>query len=437
MKISIAISILILAAAAGLGWRDHRQLAAIRKNHAKLVAEAATLGIAFDPENSADPVRVTKRERENREAEARLVAVELIAFAKEMEAADKIGGPPDAAAQKRLMDFMDRMMSLDSAQLKILIAEIRATQDLKDETRQGLIGFSIMTLANDHPQAALALFTESSDLFKEGAGMGEHVISSALARWAKDDPLEALKWVKKNGAKFPDLVTDDVKRGLVAGAAANDPKLAFKLIGELGIKETSQAMSGIMGAARTPEERTAAVAALREHLASLSDEKPRNEQFAHSLSGLADGLAQEGFASATQWIAEAKLSPSELESLVGGLGHSAKSGEIGQWVEWIGEKLPPDKSGNSISGIVRRWTENDYQAAGKWLAATPAGPAKNTAIRSYAETISEYEPETAAQWALTLPPGKDREETLKCIHSNWPQDDAAAKEAFAKRHGIE
>lgn len=435
MKISIALAALILAAAAGLGWSDHQRFAAVRERHKNLVAEAAALGIALDPSLPAGSVLITKRARENKEADARLAAVEFIAFAKEMEAMEKNGDSADEAMQKKITDIMDRMMSLDSNQLKIVIAEFRATKDLKDETRQGLIGFSIMTLASDHPQAALALFTESSDLFK-GDGMGEHVISSALSRWAKDDPLAALEWVKNNGAKFPDLVTDDVKRGLIAGAAANDPKLAFKLIGELGFKETSQAMSGIMRAARTPEERTMAIAALREHVANLSDEKARNEQFANSVSGLADGLAQEGFISASQWIAGAKLSPTELESLVSGLGHSGKSGETGQWIEWIGEKLPPDKSADNIRRIVRNWTQNDYQAAGKWLTATPDGPAKNTAIRSYAETISEYEPETAAQWALTLPPGKDREETLKRIHSNWPKDDSAGKEAFAKQHGI-
>ncbi len=435
MKISIALSVLILAAAASLGWHDHQRLATVREHHARLVAEAATLGIALDPSHPAEPVRVTKRERENREAEARQAAVEFIAFAKEMEAIEKKGVPPDEVAQKKLMEFMDRMMSLDSAQLKILITEVRADKSLKDETRQGLIGFSIMTLASDHPQAALVLFTESSDLFKDN-GMGNHVVSSSLSRWAKDDPLAALEWVRKNGEKFPDLVTDDAKRGLISGAAVNDPKLAFQLVGELGLKDASQALSGIMSAAKTPADRTATLAALRDHLATLTDDKARNEATARSMGSLTHGLAQEGFASATQWIDGANLSPTELESFAGGLSHSVKSGETGQWIEWLGEKLPPDKSNDSIRNIVRNWTENDYQAAGKWLAAAPAGPAKNTSIRTYAETVSSYEPETAAQWAMTLPPGKDRDQTLKEIHDNWPKDAATAKDAFAKEHGI-
>ena len=435
MKISIAVSLLILAVAGVLGWQDHQRLATVREHHAKLVAEAATLGLALDPTHPADPVRVTKRERENRVADAKQAAVEFIAFAKEMDSIEKKGGPPDEAMQKRVMEFIDRMMSLDASQLKILIAEVRADKSLKDETRNNLIGFSIMTLANDHPQAALALFIESSDLFKDN-NMSEHVVSSSLSKWAKDDPLAALDWVRKNGEKFPDLVTDDAKRGLISGAATNDPKLAFQLIGELGIKDTSQAISEIMSAAKTPADRTATLAALRDHLATLTDDKARSEASTRSLGGLTRGLAQEGFASATQWINGAKLSPEELQSVAGGLSHSVKSGETGQWIEWIGEKLPAEKSNDSIRNIVRNWTENDYQAAGKWLATAPDGPAKNSSIRAYAKTVSKYEPETAAQWAMTLPPGKDRDATLKRIHGNWPKDDAAAKEAFANEHGI-
>ncbi len=50
-------------------------------------------------------------------------------------------------------------------------------------------------------------------------------------------------------------------------------------------------------------------------------------------------------------------------------------------------------------------------------------PAENTAIRAYAETISKYEPAAAAQWAMSLPPGKDRDQTLKSIYQNWPTAD--------------
>ena len=236
MKISIAASILILLVAALFGWPNHQRLVTVRESHAKLVADAAQIGISIDPVHPDDPVRVTKRERENKEADARPPPRSSSPSPRKWRPWRKKAARRTRPMQKRIMEIMDRMMSLDSAQLKILIAEVRAAKDLKDETRQGLIGFSIMTLSNDHPQAALALFTESSDLFKERA-WATHVISSSLGKWAKDDPLAALEWVKKNSAKFPDLITDQAKRGLISGTAAQDPRLAFKLIGELGIKE--------------------------------------------------------------------------------------------------------------------------------------------------------------------------------------------------------
>jgi hypothetical protein len=439
MRISIALSILILAIGSLIGWQDHQRLVNVRASHAKLVAEAAVSGIIIDPAHPEDGVRITKRERENKDEDARNAAARFIAFAQEMQAAEEKGGEPDEDNQKKVIDLMDLMMSLDAAQLKIVIAEIRASKDLKDEMRQGLIGFSIMTLANDHPQAALTLFTESSDLMN-GNGMSEHVISSSLAKWAKDDPLAALEWVRKNGEKFPDIVNDDAKRGMISGAAANDPKLAFQLIGELGLKNANDAIRGITDAATTPEQRNATLTALREHLATISDDKARDETSSRAIQSLARNAANEGFEAGSKWIESAGFTPEQLAGMAdGGFAYNVKGDDTGKWIEWMGENLPDGKSNNGIRSMVGNWTQNDYQAAGKWLSATPDGPAKNISVRSYAETVSKYEPETATQWAMTLPPGKDREQTLKSIYQNWPKGDEASKaaaEAFKAEYGI-
>ncbi len=435
MRISIAISLLILAVGAAVGWQDHQRLAAVKAEHAKLVAEAGKFGIVLDPANTEGGILITKRERENKEADAKKIAVEFIAFAKEMEAIEKSGNPPDEAMQQKTMAILERMMSLDAAQLKILIAEVRASTDLKNEMRQGLLAFAIMSLAEDHPQAALTVFTETSDLFKDGM-MGTHVISSSLAKWAKDDPLAALEWVRKNGEKFPDLVNDQAKRGMISGAAANDPKLAFQLISELGLKDHSDAISSIISVAKTPEDRTATLGALRDYLVTLKDEQSRGNAASNALRELARGVAGEGFEAGTKWIAAANLTKEELKNITSGLSNHAKPAETGQWIEWLGETFPNGESNHKIRSQVSNWTQSDYQAAGKWLATTPDGPVKNVSIRAYAETISRYEPETAAQWAMTLPPGNERDDTLKEIYSKWPKDDAAAKEAFKQQHGI-
>ncbi|MEI7911580.1 MAG: hypothetical protein WCK77_18255 [Verrucomicrobiota bacterium] len=439
MKLPIAIATLILAIAAGLDWQLRLQLAAASNTHSTLVAAAAQLGIATGPTAPPRPIRHSKRERDKRDTAAKLYATELIAFVKEMDAIKQNGdGRSDEATKKRAMDLLDRMTSLDPSQLKILIAAMRADKDVQNSTREELISLAISSLAGEHPQAALALLTEASGV-SNPAGNGRRLVAAALGRWAQDDPSAALQWLRNNTDKFPDLITDEAKSSLLAGAAARDPRLAFKLIAELGFRETEHVVPNIVAAAKTPEARTATLAALRDYSATLAEEPVKDKTSAIGILVLARGAAGDGFQAATDWLATAKLSPQELANFSRGLDGSIKPADTSRWIEWAGTTLPADSSEQVVRMLVSRWTQSDYQAAGKWLATTPESPAKTSAIQQYAETVSRYEPETAAQWALTLPPGAARDATLKQIYHNWPRSDPAASEAaaaFGKLHDL-
>ena len=85
MKPPLVLSLLILAVGAAIGWSDHQRLLTVRAAHDQTVTEAAKRGISVDSSNEAATVRVTKRERESREAAARLLAADCIGFAKEMK----------------------------------------------------------------------------------------------------------------------------------------------------------------------------------------------------------------------------------------------------------------------------------------------------------------------------------------------------------------
>jgi hypothetical protein len=72
--------------------------------------------------------------------------------------------------------------------------------------------------------------------------------------------------------------------------------------------------------------------------------------------------------------------------------------------------------------LVEQWTRNDYKAAGEWIGTLADGPAKNAAIKSFAKTVAPYEPEAAAQWANSLPAGKERDEVLRTIGAQKKKD---------------
>ena len=438
MKASFATTALILAAASCLAWRDHQEFIATRNRNVELLTEAAALGITPDPQHPRGKVFVNPQ----RETRAKLTSVEYIAFIKEMKAKTKTAESATESRQEimnRYEAFMERVSALDEGELKRLVFDLQSSPELDDESRKRALSIALSTLSNHYPQTALRLLTGSEAFGIQGITL-QHLASSALSNWAKSDPVAAVKWVKENGEKASDLVNDSLKCSLLSSAASQDPKLSFQLIGELKFKDTEEAFSAIVRAAKTSEERTATLNALRAFTSTLEDSKARTAALDQSMSSFASDVAPNGIDRAVAWFDSAKLSPAELQGFSRGLStYSIKSAETGQWVEWMGKTLPADQASKQISSLVDEWTEKDYQAAGTWLTQAPDGPTKQAAVRGYVEAIASYEPETAEQWAMTLPPGKERDGSLRKIYQKWPTKDPADKaaaEAFADQHGI-
>jgi hypothetical protein len=439
MKRSFFTAALILIVAACLGWRSSSRLAAARERNSRALAEAASLGISPDPANPLAKVTVDRQ----REIRSSLPASEYLVFIKEMEEKRKQGRQStmsDEESMKRVMAMVERLSSLDADGLTRLMNELQANAELTAETRDNAVMLALTTFADHHPQAALAVFTGSGEALTQ-ASMRRQFVATALGKWAKDDPLGAVKWIQEHHEKYSDVINDDVKNNVIASTASQDPKLAFQLLGDLKFKDNEQAISWIMSAAKTSTERNATLQALREYTANLKDSRKREESLAGCLYMLSGQAMQEGFQQGAQWLDSAKLSATELQSLGSRFSaHDIQSSDTGHWVEWLAKNLPESEAtSNQISTMLDNWTQKDYVAAGKWLTATPDGPTKQAAVIGYVDAVASYEPETAAQWAMTLSSGEDRARALKQIYHKWPKNDPAAKaaaEAFADQHGI-
>ncbi len=417
MKFSLLAAALILAVASFFGWQDHRKLAAVRESHGRLFEEARALGLPTDglvkDGKAVLPAKTGREDHSNRGVDPKEFAVRLAAFALKMEAAEKSGTPQGEDFQQEIFGLLDEMHRLDPAELKVLIGELRANGELTGEMRRNIVGFAISMLANDHPASALAIFTESADLFGDKGG-GKHVLGGALSKWASQDPDAALEWVRANSAAHPDLVTEETKRDLIGGAAKQDPRLAFKLIGELGLEEVGDAGQEIARSASTPGERDAIVSALRDHLAT-GDEDDAAELRFPTLQALAEGAMKDGFEDATAWIDGAGLDVNGLATITNGIAYWRTGDDTGKWIEWMAGN-PLNGAWESKAGeLMDQWTRNDYKAAGLWLSEAADGPAKEAAVKSYAKTVAPYDPAAAVQWANTLPAGKDRDDLLEAI----------------------
>lgn len=437
MRSSIALALAILALGAAPGFFQQKRLGDLRRDHARLAAEASKLGIATASQDPANGPRITKRQREDMEKQTRSTSGEILAFARELDAARKNGEPRDAAFQQRALEVLSKLSDLDPSQIRSFMNALRDAPDISDETRGSLIAFAVMTLSEQHPQEAVAIYAQSPELMAKNA-LGDYIMTSALQNWARTQPDQAAAWVRDNAANLKGVDADDLKRGVIAGAALQDPKKAFQLMGELGFEHPESAISAIVSTSHDhPEQRDGVLAGLRGYLSGIQDATEREEIGAKAMETFARTADRQGFETLTDWMEEAEFSPKEKEQFAGGLSWFTTRDDTGRWVEWLGSNLSAEAMPDPVREIVGEWTQQDYVAAGKWLGGTPDGPAKTAAIEAYAGAVAEYEPQVAVQWALTLPPGTGREATLRAIYQNWPPGDPQGAAAFAREHGLE
>ena len=433
-KLSIGLTVGILVIGGITTVRHQNQLDGVRADQQRLVEKANQLGLA--DKVAGVGVRMTKRQREDVDTESRGVTTALIAFAREMEDREKSGQEDDDESNARAMELMNRVMKLDAAQLKRVITGLRDDTSLSTESRSNMIGFAILVLGEDHPAAALALYTESADLLGDGV-VGLDAVASSLRLWARQDPSAALAWVKANEQAHPDIADEDARRNIITGAALTDPALALQLMGEMKLEDPEAAIAGVVETADGPDKRTAVINALRDHLADLSAAVDGKEAMTEALEAMGRDLSNEDFDSVTAWMKDAALTPDEAAAFTGGLSWFNTREDTGKWIAWMAGNLPEKEARDGADTLIGQWTQEDYLAAGNWLAAAPEGPAKNAAVATYAATVAEYEPQVAVQWALRLPEGEERKSTLEAIYQDWPARDAAAREVFAKQYGVD
>ena len=225
-KKSLLLALVILALGAAARLLQEQHLSVLQENHRKLAAEAVSLGVPVD----APEQRLTKRQREQRESQALAIAAEWIALSKEIETLEKSANRPDVAMGQRFEEFLERLAGLDAAQYKRIIAEVRASREISEDSRRRIIGDSIQRIADEHPGSALDLFLECSDLLGKDED-GKDVMTTALSGLAALNPQAAAEWLDKNAGIYSGIADDDTHREVIASIAGIDPKLAFKLLG--------------------------------------------------------------------------------------------------------------------------------------------------------------------------------------------------------------
>ena len=437
MKHSIQLTIVIVVLGAAFAFHQQHRLSSLRDEQGRLARQAGQLGLDTAAYHAPAGSAQARRQREDRSSQAARLARDIAAFTEELRGTERFGLEPDAASSRRAMELVASLARLDAAGLRSVISQLReGTSGAGDSSRDRFIAFALLTIADDRPQDVLEICNDGADWLGKILPGGQLVVSS-LGNWARQDPAAALAWFEQNAAKHPELAADEAIDSILGGAARSDPHAAFRLLGKLGAREPQEALTAIMATAEeSPEQRGTLLAALRGHLATVHDAGQRAELRDKALELMARGIEARDFSETTGWLASQRFSPEEVAGFAGGLTYFTTGADSGRWIDWLAGQLPAGQLADPVREIVGEWTQQDYLAAGNWLSAAADGPAKTAAVEAYAIAVAEYEPQVAEQWALTLPPGTQREATLRAIHENWPFDDPTGAEAFARKYGL-
>ncbi|MCP5534477.1 MAG: hypothetical protein H7A49_16735 [Akkermansiaceae bacterium] len=435
MKFSLVLTALVLAAGLVPGLFYQKRVGEVRERQESLRRMAESRGIHLPADDGSGRSRVTKRVRSGNTKAARAAGGDFLRFAHDLEARGN-SSRFDSAMNQRGQELLARLAALGPEELKSVLEDLRAEEGISLETKRNLIGFTVLTMSASQPEAAARFAADSADLLGDSV-IGEQALLASVQRWAERDPQGAAAWLKTAAANRPELAEDDVKRSLVGGVAKQDPAEAFRMLGSMGFDDISDGVEAIMNAASdSPAGRDSVLAALRGHLATMTDAADREEVRAEGYAALARSMDVKDFETSSAWLDQAGLSGEELAAFATGLGYFDAEGETGRWIGWLASRLDIDDLEEPVQEMMGEWTQQDYLAAGNWLAAEAESPGKRAAVAAYAEAVAEYEPQVAVQWAMTLPDTWRRTEVLRSIHENWPEDDPQGAAAFAEQHGI-
>lgn len=404
-----------------------KQLSGLRQRHEAVRKEAARLGIL--PEESGNPGHKVRPRSETKAVKAEQVLPLAIAYLKECQKARKDKTYKVVNREQRFAEIFDQFKLMSAGQISALVSELYTSEEIPIDASRDLILTAIDALLVNSPADGLDLHVKFIGLTMNDLQNGQ--MQFAIGRAIAVDPMATLDWMRRNLKEHSALIGQSPRSAVVHAIALTDRKLAFQLINELEL-DPYVGTQTIVSAQKTSKDRIDVLSELREYLPRIKNKSERWQAEDYAIAILGKMEAREGFDSATQWTEIAGMSPREIGSFGKEIGDVIKPGEEGEWLEWFDRKLAGTKDQRWLRNIFRTWTENNYQAAGKWLAATPTGNLKNTAVGIYATEISKYEPRSAVQWAVTLSPGPSRDELLHKIYHNWPKDDPESQAAAAE-----
>jgi hypothetical protein len=233
----------------------------------------------------------------------------------------------------------------------------------------------------------------------------------------KEDADGALEWMEANAP------ADDNRTLVYSAIGGQDLPRSLALFGQSQAAYSSEITSRLHELA--DQDWTAARA--------LADRQPSRARREEMIGAMVDELIPAGDPAAQL---------EKLGGLLAGTGLTAKMLPERLWSELDGDHVaataswldtqPEDVRQLLLPGLFERWYSLNSAAAADWLAKNPQGEGRTTAIAQNVYAQAGQDPDAAARFSLSLPPGPDQNCAIRNTASAWSLINPAAA-----RHWLE
>ncbi|MEM7674213.1 MAG: hypothetical protein AAF212_12795 [Verrucomicrobiota bacterium] len=298
---------------------------------------------------------------------------------------------------------------------------VRQLSEMGNSSVRGVAARLIARLAREDPRSAVELASAI-----EADSMRSDAMGNVFAEWARQDPEGAIDWIAAN----PDLDLETINRSVNAtfrSYARQDLESATHLLSSIEDDAVrTSATRGIFEAMVRSEDsdRDAITAFILEQPAdvrpSLVDITSNSPRFSGLENGnaLAEGFSAEDPALANQVYLE--------------IGKAQGRDFPAETAEWALELENPETSEVIVNDIMRRWSVQNPEEAGAWLAQTEPSAILDDTYQTYASTTARQDPASAITWAEAITDANLRDATVTEIASAWAEDDPSAASAYVQ-----
>ncbi|HEX2747883.1 MAG TPA: hypothetical protein VHM91_07795 [Verrucomicrobiales bacterium] len=370
---------------------------------------------------------------------------ELISIIDSLDMDDELG-------YVEMFTGVPRLMCTDLAATRRLLAELEGSERPKGESR-GILAFSLLARwMMQEPEGAIefakvhpGIFGSSGNMM--ASGIPQEFASMGIMMLAKKNPAAARAMVET----LPKDDQEEALEMLKTIESMHDPEGALKALPADGSGDPEP----IVGrwARKDPE------AALR--WINSRDEDEREDL----LAAVAEGWAKKDWKAAAQWAAglpaevdragvyskiidsfDTDTTPAQAAADLAGLPqaladrallaleqHSGKSEESAAAAARVleilkrnaGDEAFQSGAGSAVDSMARTLAAGEGKSAADWAMSLPPGPAQTSAISTVTSEWAEHEPVEASAWVTSLPAGELREKAatqlIEKIAGNDPQ----------------